>query len=175
MKKAITVIIVAIVCLLALTACMYDHELTIGIGDGSVPDDGVSVKLKYNNEWTGSKEEPLFKINYGHESKAALADEYTVAFSNKDPLLSSSYTMNAIFSFDKASLQGRSVSGTKFSGEEADIIVEDLSAVLPSGEGVCSVFIVFYSTDTDFNDITTFASYEIKYEWTGENTVTVVG
>ena len=39
-------IIIATVRLLTFMARMYDHERTIGIGDGSVPDDGAFCQIE---------------------------------------------------------------------------------------------------------------------------------
>ncbi len=57
------------------------------------------------------------------------------------------------------------MSGGSFSGSASEVIVDDLSACLPQGEGVCTVYIVLHSSDTDYSDITTFAAHELTYEW----------
>lgn len=160
--KKIATILCAFFALFLFAGCA-DNDLIISIGNGSVPDDSVSVQLKYSDTWKNGDE--IFTVNYGHESAAVLAEEYYIAFFDQDPLLSSSYTANTIYSFKKADLEGRTVSNGRFSGKAGKIVIDDLAAVLPQGDGACTAYIVFYSSETDFDDITTFSSHEISYEW----------
>ena len=74
-------------------------------------------------------------------------------------------TLHTIFSFTKADLEGRTVSGTRFSGDAAEIVAGTLSDVLPQGEGTCTAYIVLSSSVTDFSDITTYSAHEFTYEW----------
>lgn len=104
-------------------------------------------------------------MNYGHESDAVLADEYSVSFCDVDPLFENSVTLKKIYSFTKADLEDRTVDNGRFSGKEGEIIAGDLEDYLPQGEGTLSVYIVLSSTDTDFGNITTFASHEIEFQW----------
>lgn len=167
MKKLIPMIAGAMLALLIFAGCGGGTELTISIGNGSVPDDGVSVKLVYGDTWKSG--EKVFDVNYGHESEAVLADEYFVSLSAEDPWFEESVVLNSIFSFKKADLEERTVSGGKFSGKAVSITIDDLSSVLPQGNETCTAYIVLHSTATDFSDITTFSSHEITFEWQGED------
>ena len=174
MKKTIILLIVAIVAVTGITAfaaCGYGSELTLSMGDGLVPDDAVSIQLKYNDTWNDG--DVIYSAKFGHESEAVLADEYTLAFSDANPS-SDSYTLKSIFSFTKAALEPNTVSGGRFSGDANEIKIDDLSQYLPEGEGVLTVYLVFYSTDTDFGNITTYASHEIQFEWVSDTQVQLV-
>ncbi len=172
MKKLATLIAGAVLALLVLAGCGGGTELIISIGDGNVENDSVSVQLKYGDTWENDTK--IFDVNYGHESQAVLADEYYIALCEKDPLFENGLTLHNIFIIKKADLEGRTVSGGKFSGKPSGVSVPELTDVLPAGEGTLSVYIVLYSTDTDFSDITSFASHEITFEWDGE-TVRITG
>lgn len=167
MKKLLLPFIGALIAVLMLAGCSGGTELIISIGDGTVANDGVSVKLVYGDTWKNG--EKIFDLNYGHESEAVLADEYYVSFSDKDPMFADTVNLHTFYSFKKADLEGRTVSGGNFSGKAAEVIIEDLAAVLPAGEGTCTAEIVLHSSDTDFSNITTFSSYTITFEWDGEN------
>lgn len=167
MKKLIPMIAGAVLALLIFAGCGGGTELTISIGNGSVPDDGVSVKLVYGDTWKNG--EKVFDLNYGHESEAVLADEYYVSFSDEDPLFADTITLHTFYTIKKADLEGRTVSGDNFSGKAVEVMVGDLASVLPAGEGTCTAEIVLHSSDTDFSNITTFASHTITFEWQGED------
>ena len=162
MMKKIAVLVCTIFSLLFLCGC-YGSELVISIGDGSVPDDGVSIQLKYNDVWKNG--DAIFAVNYGHESAAVLADEYYLAFSDADPLFSDNINLTQIYSFTKSDLESRTVNNGKFSGESGEIVIDDLSSCLPKQDGTCTVYLVFYSSDTDFSSIITFSRHEFNYEW----------
>ena len=163
MKKIFTAIICLVLSLFVFAGCGNSTELTISIGDSKKENDAVSVLLKYNDTWKSG--EKIFTVNYGHESDAVLADEYSVSFCDVDPLFENSVTLKEIYSFTKADLEDRTVDNGRFSGKEGEIIAGDLEDYLPQGEGTLSVYIVLSSTDTDFGNITTFASHEIEFQW----------
>lgn len=163
MKKIVPALLCAAASLFLLVGCGSSHDLVISIGDGMIENDSVSVQLKYSDTWSNG--EKIFTVNYGHESEANLADIYNLSFCDVDPMFEDNVTLHTIFSFTKADLEGRSVSGTDFSGSETEIILEDLSALLPQGEGTCTAYIVLSSSDTDFSKITTFTAHEFTYEW----------
>ena len=174
MKKTIILLIVAIVAVTGITAfaaCGYGSELTLSLGDGLGPDDAVSIHL--NSTATSNDGDVIYSAKFGHESEAVLADEYTLAFSDANPS-SDRYTLKSIFSFTKAALEPNTVSGGRFSGDANEIKIDDLSQYLPEGEGVLTVYLVFYSTDTDFGNITTYASHEIQFEWVSDTQVQLV-
>ena len=77
------VAIVAVTGITAFAACGYGSELTLSMGDGLVPDDAVSIQLKYNDTWNDG--DVIYSAKFGHESEAVLADEYTLAFSDANP------------------------------------------------------------------------------------------
>ena len=68
----------------------------------------------------------------------------------------------------------KTCSGGRFSGDANEIRIDGLSQYLPEGEGVLTVYLVFYSTDTDFGNITTYASHEIQFEWVSDTQVQLV-
>lgn len=156
-----------------LAGCGGGGELTISIGDGMKENDAVSVLFKYSDTW--KEDETIFRINYGHESDAVLADEYTLSFCDSDPTFSNDFELKAVYSFRKVELEGRTVSGGSFSGAEAEIVINDLSDYLPQGEGTQSVYLVLHSTDTDFKNITTFSAHEFTYEWQEDGVTLVSG
>lgn len=167
MKKLILPIVAAaLLAALIFTGC-GGTELIISIGDGMVENDSVSVKLVYGGKWKNG--EKIFDLNYGHESEAVLADEYYVSFSDEDPLFADTIELHTFFTIKKADLEGRTVSGGKFSGKAVEVMVGDLASVLPAGEGTCTAEIVLHSSDTVFSDVTTFASHTITFEWDGGN------
>lgn len=142
---------------LLLFAGCGGSNLSISIGDGLVPNDAVTANINYSDTW--KDQEVIFSVSFSHESEAVLADEYQLALSDVDPLFSDSHTFITVASVTKEQL-------TSF---KQDVKFEDLSGVLPQGDGTCSVWLVFYSTDTDFDNITTFGSHEFQYEWQGED------
>ena len=91
MKKILTAIICLVLSLFVFAGCGNSTELTISIGDGKVDNDAVSLLLKYNDTWKSG--EKIFTVNYGHESDAVLADEYSVSFCDVDPLFENSVTL----------------------------------------------------------------------------------
>mgnify|MGYP002798254903 FL=1 len=91
MKKIFTAIICLVLSLFVFAGCGNSTELTISIGDGKVDNDAVSLLLKYNDTWKSG--EKIFTVNYGHESDAVLADEYSVSFCDVDPLFENSVTL----------------------------------------------------------------------------------
>lgn len=103
MKKLIPLIAGAMLALLIFAGCGGGTELTISIGNGSVPDDGVSVKLVYGDTWKNG--EKVFDLNYGHESEAVLADEYYVSFSDEDPLFADTITLHTFYTIKKQILK----------------------------------------------------------------------
>ena len=163
MKKIILIILSAMCMLSVSSGCANSAELVISIGDGMVENDSVSVQLKYGETWeNGGK---IFTVNYGHESNADLAEEYSLSFCDVDPMFKENLNLHTIFTFKKADLEDRSVSGGKFSGNEDEIVIEDLAECLPQGEGTCTAYLVLHSSDTDFSVITSFVSHEFTYEW----------
>ena len=167
MKKLILPIAGALLAVLLFAGCSGSTELIISIGNGMIENDAVSVKLVYDDTWKNG--EKIFDLNYGHESEAVLADEYYVSFSDENPLFAGGVTFHTFYTIKKADLEGRTVSGGRFSGKATGVAINDLASVLPAGEGECTAEIVLHSSDTDFSDITTFASHTITYEWDGEN------
>ncbi len=163
MKKTVPVVVCALLSLFLFVGCGGGTELTISIGNGMVENDSVSVRLEYGDAWKNG--ESIFTVNYGHESDAVLADEYFLSFCDVDPMFEDTVNLHTVFSFKKADLEDRTVSGGSFSGSASEVVVDDLSACLPQGEGVCTVYIVLHSSDTDYSDITTFAAHELTYEW----------
>ncbi len=162
MKKIVPVLLCALLSLALFAGCA-SNDLTISIGNGMIENDGVSVRLQYGDTWNDN--EKIFTVHYGHESEAVLADNYYISFCDADPTFESSVTLHTIFSFTKADLEGRTVSGTRFSGDAAEIVAGTLSDVLPQGEGTCTAYIVLSSSVTDFSDITTYSAHEFTYEW----------
>ena len=177
MKKLSIVAICLLICSLtaAFAACGYSNQLSLSIGDGIVPDDAVTIQIDYNDTWTSSESEPLLSVKCGHESDAVLADEYSLALSDADPLFAENgYTMTAIATFTKADIEGVSADGGKVSGSSSDVLIGELGNYLPKGEGVITAYFVFYSSNTDFKDVTTYSAHEFSYEWVGDNQIQLV-
>lgn len=163
--KKLAILLCAILSACFLAGCGASHEYKITIGDGNKVNDGVSVQLKYGDSWKNG--EKIFTVNYGHESEAVLAEEYSLSFSDSNPNFSDNVTLKTIFSFQKSDLEGRTVEGSKFFGKASEIKIDDLSAYLPQGEAdeTCTVYLVFSSSDTDFENITTYNVAEFNYVW----------
>lgn len=170
MKKKF--LFVSLLSTLALVSCGSDVSLNIGMGDGQKEDDAVYANIVYGTTW--KNEGTKLKVRYGHEANAELADEYYLAFSDTNPLTSSSIHFSVIHNIKKADLEERTVAmkgwDFKYNTKLETVELNNLTNFFSTTEDkeTKEFYLTFYSSDTNFTDITTYSSHRFVYSFNGE-------
>lgn len=149
-----------------LTSCSgHDIELTLSIGDGSIPNDAVQLYFGLDN--TIGKDFS-FEGYLTAEKDAVIKDEYVFTFSHNDPLLSSdTYTETTIFRWNKTDIDATKSEDSY--GELNFKAAIDLEATFPKDLETKTVFFVFHASDWNRDSITDYGYTEYDYTWDGDS------
>ena len=164
MKKTKFLAILGLTTLTLLTSCGSDIEISIGLGDGSVPDDGIRLHFGLNN----TIEEGFAIEGYlTAEKDAVIKDEYVFTYAHTDPLFGDdTYIETTLFTWKKdqilATKNGDAYGNVEFKAEL------NLESVFPKDLEDKIVYFVLHASIWDKNNITEVGSTDYSYTWSGD-------
>ena len=165
-------LLISLLAVLSLTSCdSFSCELDTGVRTDGIENSAVRLNIKYKETW--ANDEVVMRARFGHQENAVLHAQYYLSISETNPLYSpNNYTLTTIFSFNKEQLEPNTVTQKgweyKYSSKEySEIKFSNLENIFKKTDSESTFYLVFYSSETNFSNITQFNSSEFKYTFNG--------
>lgn len=151
------------VLLLSLVAC-GGYDVSLGIGDGSKENDAVRVEYKIAETLTDGY---VLEGAFTAESAADLNREFVFALSSADPLFTSNYTEQVLFSVKGSEIAATRKADGTYGKVAFRVEFTKLSNYFAETETETKVYLVLHEQGAERGDITRWGSSAYQYTSTG--------
>ena len=151
------------VLLLSLVAC-GGYEVSLGIGDGSKENDAVRVEYNIAETLTDGY---VLEGSFTAESEADLNREFVFALSASDPIFTSDYTEQVLFSVKGSEIAATRKANGTYGKVAFRIEFTRLSDYFSETENASDVYLVFHEEGAERTDPMRWGSSAYRYTFTG--------
>jgi len=152
--------------ILTLVGCSSVYEVSIGIGDGSIPLDEVRCYFKINEK---IKDNYVIEGKISAEKEAKLDTSYVFAISFTDPLMAESYEEHVLLTVKKEDLEAlKTDSG--YGPFKFKIKLNELEKLFAK-DGGKKVYFIFHKENWKQSDILSYGSSSYSYKWNNNSII----
>lgn len=162
MRRILSLTLAVLIVLLLCTSC-GGYEVQIGIGNGNIPDDSVTVSFTIPEKL---KSGATLSCSFAAEKSADLDGKFVFALALSNPLFSDSYTETVLCSFSGSDLTAKKRADESFGDLNIDVTFGTLSDLLTAETG--SFWLILHREDAERTDITAWNSSSYEYTRKGD-------